>query len=249
MLLRHNQVFTAIKSQHLTVSLARDASSIEEAQRLRYQVFAEEMGAKIVSDKQLDIDHYDPFCQHLIVRETENQQVIGCYRLLTHHAAQAAGGWYSQSEFDLSRLQHILPRTVELGRACVHADYRNGGTIGLLWMGLAQYMQNNDLEYMIGCGSVDMLDGGHMAASLFRELEKKHYADNEYRVFPHHPLPLASLQQDLQVATPALIKGYLRAGAKICGEPAWDPDFNCADMLVMMAMNELNPRYAKHFLS
>ncbi len=248
MLQNHLQTRGIIKSNNLSVSIAKDKASIEEAQRLRYKVFAEEMGANIQSEGGLDVDAYDAHCQHLIVREEDSNKVIGCYRLLTAAAALDAGGWYSASEFDLSRLQHILPQAVELGRACVHQDYRNGGTIALLWAGLAQFMRANALEYMIGCASVSMADGGHMAASLFTQIQKQYYTDNEYRVFPLNPLPLGALQQDVSVSMPALIKGYLRAGAQICGEPAWDADFNTADMLVMLSMSNLNPRYAKHFL-
>ncbi len=238
----------SIQGGSLNVSLARDEHEVAEAQRLRYKVFAEEMGANITAVDGLDVDHFDPFCRHLIARDRESGRVIGCYRLLTAEGAKAAGGWYSAAEFDLTRLQHVLPQTVELGRACVHQDYRSGSTITLLWAGLVQFMQQQDLGFMIGCGSISMADGGHFAASLFTQLQQKYYAPPEYRVFPKNPLPIHALQRDLAVECPALIKGYVRAGAYICGEPHWDADFNSADVLVMMPMSRLNPRYARHFL-
>ena len=120
MLQLQSQSHVYIQGGSLSVSLARSEFEIEEAQRLRYKVFAEEMGANIVSDNGLDTDRYDEHCQHLLVRERENDRIIGCYRLLTAESAAAVGGWYSANEFDLSRLQHILPQAVELGRACVH---------------------------------------------------------------------------------------------------------------------------------
>lgn len=248
MLQRQTQTHLSIQGGQFSVSLARDAHEVAEAQRLRYKVFAEEMGANIPSDDGLDVDYFDPFCRHLIVRDNDSGRVVGCYRLLTAAGAQAAGSWYSAGEFDLTRLQHILPQAVELGRACVHQDHRNGSTITLLWAGLAQFMQQNQLEYMIGCGSMSMADGGHFAASLFTQLQDKHYAPAEYRVFPKNPLPVHALQHDMAVECPTLIKGYVRAGAYICGEPHWDAEFNCADVLVMMPMSRLNPRYARHFL-
>jgi len=162
--------------------------------------------------------------------------------------ANEAGGYYSAGEFDLSRLAHLFDRTVEVGRACVHPDYRNGGTISLLWAGLAKYMQMNRYEYMIGCGSIGMADGGHMAASLYRRLQDNYLSPAEYRVFPRCPLPLDSLDSSVEVPCPPLIKGYLRLGAYICGEPAWDPDFNTADMLIMLPLSRLNRRYASHFM-
>lgn len=248
MFLQQSSNHVSLKRGCLSLAIARDGFEVEEAQRLRYKVFAEEMGANIQSNQGLDIDEYDAYCQHLIVREQQQGRVIGCYRLLTAQAAYEKGDWYSASEFDLSRLQHILPRAVELGRACVHQDYRSGSTISLLWAGLAQFMQQHNLDHMLGCGSLSMADGGHFAASVFKGLQQQHYAPAEYRVFPHNPLPIHALQQNLDVECPALIKGYVRAGAYICGEPHWDVDFNSADVLVMMPMSRINPRYARHFL-
>jgi putative hemolysin len=93
-----------------------------------------------------------------------------------------------------------------------------------------------------------MADGGHRAASLYKRLKDEHAAPPEYRVFPRHALPLTRLRGDLDCEAPPLIKGYLRAGAWICGEPAWDPDFNTADLPIMMPINRLTGRYAKHFM-
>jgi len=234
--------------RRLYVSLARTQAEIEEAQRLRYKVFAEEMGAQLSGTGGLDIDGFDQFCDHLIVRDSGTNQVIGTYRILSPTKANEAGGYYSAGEFDLSRLAHLFDRTVEVGRACVHQNYRNGGTITMLWAGLAKYMQINNYEYMIGCGSVSMSDGGHSAASLYQKLQDEYLSPLEYRVFARNPLPIQSLNSDLQVACPPLIKGYLRLGAYICGEPAWDPYFNTADMLVMLPLSRINPRYASHFM-
>jgi putative hemolysin len=231
----------------LYISFARNPNEIAEAQRLRYKVFAEEMGANIESIDGLDQDGFDPFCDHLLIRESINHQVVGTYRILNPTMANEAGGYYSAGEFDISRLQNLFPRMVEAGRACVHRDYRNGSTITMLWAGLAKYMQMNRYEYMIGCASVPMADGGHMAASLYNTLQEKYLSPPEYRVFPHCPLPMEALQKNLEVDCPPLIKGYLRLGAYICGEPAWDPDFNSADMLVMLPLSRINKRYAAHF--
>ncbi|WP_020183830.1 GNAT family N-acetyltransferase [Methylotenera sp. 1P/1] len=232
----------------LYLSIARTSAEIAEAQRLRYKVFAEEMGAQVSGTGGLDIDGFDAFCDHLLVRESSTHQVIGTYRILNPHQAAQAGGYYSAGEFDLSRITHLFDRTVEVGRACVHQDYRSGGTITMLWAGLAKYMQMHHYEYMIGCASVPMNDGGHAAASLFNRLKDDYLSPPEYRVFPHNPLPIEALNQDIQVACPPLIKGYLRLGAYICSEPAWDAYFNTADMLVMLPLSRINKRYAAHFL-
>ncbi len=232
----------------LAVSLARNAGEVKEAQRLRYKVFAEEMGAQVSGENGLDIDGFDAFCDHLLVRDTNTQQVIGTYRILGPKQAAEAGSYYSSGEFDLSRINHLLNNTVEIGRACVHQDYRNGGTITLLWGGLAKYMKMHGYEHMIGCASIPMNDGGHAAASLYMQLKKKHLCAPEYRVFPHVHLPIESLDTNVTAICPPLIKGYLRLGAKICGEPAWDSCFNTADILVMLSLSDMNKRYASHFL-
>jgi putative hemolysin len=137
---------------------------------------------------------------------------------------------------------------VEVGRSCVHPDYRDGATITQLWSGLADYITRNNHEYLIGCASISMGDGGHYAASVYNKIHKLHAAPAEYRVFPHCRLPLESLNQNLDVIIPPLIKGYLRLGAYVAGEPAWDPDFNCADVFILMPVSRMNGRYAKHFM-
>ncbi len=240
----------------LDVSWARSEEDILEAQRLRYQVFALEMGARLAPPKGApaghDIDAFDPFCEHLLVRTVDAAgrpgQVIGTYRVLTPAAAQRAGGLYSETEFDLTRLRSLRDRMVELGRSCIHPDYRSGGAIMALWGALAEFMQRNELDTMIGCASISMCDGGHFAASLWKQLEQTHLASIEWHVRPRLPLPVEELRQDLQVEAPPLIKGYLRCGAKVLGAPAWDPDFNTADLPMMMRLADLPARYRRHFM-
>jgi putative hemolysin len=137
---------------------------------------------------------------------------------------------------------------IELGRSCVHKDYRTGSVIMALWSGIGRYMLQGGYESMLGCASVSMADGGHFAASLHQQFSDKHLAPIEYRAFPRLALPIDNLNQTLVVEPPPLIKGYLRLGAKICGAPAWDPDFNTADFLTLMRLADLHPRYARHFL-
>ncbi len=233
----------------LTVGLARTGAEVEEAQRVRYIVFAEEMGAKLPSATEgLDRDRFDKHCEHLLVRDNETSQVVGTYRILPPDQARLAGSYYSETEFDLSNLADLRDRMAEVGRSCVHPDYRDGATITHLWSGLADYIAKNDQEYLIGCASISMVDGGHYAASVYNKIHKLHEAPSEYRVTPHRPLPLESLNQNLEVIIPPLIKGYLRLGAYIGGAPAWDPDFNCADLFIMLPVSRLNARYAKHFM-
>lgn len=234
----------------LWMGLARSESEIREAQKLRWKIFAEELGARLRSPEPgVDRDMVDPYCEHLVVRDEECGEVVGTYRLLTGAQARRLGGFYSDDEFDLTRLRHLQDRTVEVGRSCVHPGYRNGATIALLWAGIAQFMQRHRCEYLIGCASLGMADGGHTAASLYNRLRETSLSPIEYRVFPRCALPLDRLDATLPAELPPLVKGYVRCGAYVCGEPAWDPDFDTADLLMLLPLSRLDGRYARHFMT
>jgi len=231
-------------------SLAIDDSEIREAQRLRYQVFAEEMGARLSSALPgHDTDLYDPFCDHLLVRDLASGEVVGTYRILPPEAAKCVGSYYAEQEFDLTRLNFLRPRMAELGRSCVHPAHRSGAVIARLWLGLADYMTRYGYEYIVGCASIGMADGGHIAASVHRQLSERTLAPIEWHVTPRTRLPIESLDDGQRAALPPLIKGYTRLGARVCGEPAWDPDFNTADLLMLLPMAQLNRSYARRFIA
>ena len=237
----------------ITVSWARHQDEVRAAQRLRYEVFAGEMGARLNSPLPgHDIDLFDNYCEHLLVRDSATAQVIGTYRVLTPVQAKRVGSTYSDTEFDLTRLRGLRERMVELGRSCVHPDHRHGGVILALWSALAEFMARNQLDTMIGCASIPMLHQGMVcgdaAASIWHQVQATHLAPIEHQVRPRLPLPLDRLDLNLAVEPPALIKGYLRLGAKVLGAPAWDPDFNSADLPMMMRLADMPPRYRKHFL-
>lgn len=235
--------------RRLHVSLARCESEILAAQKLRYQVFHDELGARLQNRiAGIDRDIYDAFCEHLIVRDEGCGRIVGTYRILSPAAAREIGSYYSENEFDLTRLQHLRNGIVEVGRSCIAPDYRSGAVIALLWSGLARYMLDNGHAYLMGCASISMADGGHTAASLYNQLRDAHLAPLEYHVFPRCPLPLERLRDDIECAMPPLVKGYLRAGAWICGAPAWDPDFNTADLPMLLPVSRVRERYARHFL-
>lgn len=239
--------------QGITVGWARHLDDVRAAQRLRYDVFVGEMGARVSSPLAgHDIDLFDDFCEHLLVRDELTQQVIGTYRVLTPAQARRVGSTYSDTEFDLTRLRDLRERMVELGRSCVHPEHRQGGVILALWGALAGFMHRNKLDTMIGCASIPMshngVTNGDAAASIWRQVSATHMAPIQYQVQPRLPLPVERLDSTLDVEPPALIKGYLRLGAKVLGAPAWDPDFNAADLPMLMRIDDLPARYRKHFL-
>ena len=257
--LNHTVPFTTSKhNQPITISVtwAQHLDEIRQAQRLRYEVFAHEMGANIKSPiAGHDIDLFDDYCEHLLIKNQETQEVIGTYRLLTPEQAKRAGGFYSETEFDLTRLRLLRNNMVELGRSCVHPEHRNGGVLLSLWGALAEFMHRNQLEFMIGCASIPMnchtlpgVSAGYAAASIWEQVKQTHLAPIQYHVRPRLALPVEDLQSDIVAEPPALIKGYLRLGAKVLGAPAWDPDFNTADLPMMMKLSDMPSKYRKHFL-
>ncbi len=165
----------SVRPVRLEALWARHEDEVRQAQRLRFQVFAEEMGARLSTPpgtpRGLDVDRFDAACEHLIVRTVETvdarAEVVGTYRVLTPAATQFTGGLYSESEFDLRNLDALRPRMAELGRSCTASGWRQGGVILLLWASLAEFMHRNRLDIMVGCASVPMRDGGHVAASLW----------------------------------------------------------------------------------
>ena len=238
----------AFGKPELYVGMARDEDDVRAAQRLRYRVFAEEMGAALHSDVPgLDVDPFDTFCRHLIVRDRRNDEVVACMRVLLDTEARLAGSFYSETEFELGNLITAPGRVMEIGRVCVHPEYRGGMVVSMLWAGLARFFQVTEFNRIIGCASIPLGGDGAGAMAAFAALAERYMAPAEFRVKPKLPLPL----RDGPVPAariPSLLLAYMRLGAKICGEPCWDPDFNTADMVVLLNPADLRQRYAKRFL-
>lgn len=232
----------------LSVELARFYEDIRASQRLRYAIFAGEMGATLHNHLPgLDHDPLDDYCQHLIVRDGLGQ-VVGCTRILTAEAAKRAGGFYSQTEFDLSPVLALPGRFMEIGRTCVHPDYRNGATISTLWSGLATFIADQNIDYLIGCASIPLGADGGEAQALYAELAQRHLVPESLRVKPLLPLPRRDGVACGVGGIPPLLKAYLRLGARIGGEPCLDPDFKVADVFILLSTQRIERRYARHFL-
>ena len=235
------------KDRSLRLYLARHQDEVEAAQRLRYGVFSAEYGAQFGGRPGLDQDEYDPFCEHLIVEDELRQEVVGTYRLFRPEKVARVGRYYAETEFDLSRLLALNVRIMELGRSCVHPEYRQGAVIALLWSGLAEAMTMWQIDYLMGCASVHSTDGPALGA-LYQRLNM-YLTPQEQRVFPLRAVPNFDVQAQVDPATlPSLLKGYLRAGVRIGGEPFWDPQFHCADFFVWCESGLITPRYQQRFL-
>lgn len=232
----------------LIAQVTRETHEVIEAQRLRYEVFAREMGARLPSAAgRLDVDRFDVHCAHLLVREGEDGRVVATARLLGGADALGAGGFYSQQEFDLTRTLTLPGRLLEVGRTCVARDRRDGATLSALWSGLAREALARGADHLIGCASVPF-DPETEALAPLRESLRAHWAPESARVFPRRPVPRDPQGPARNAALPPLLAAYLRLGAKIGGEPSWDPEFGVADFFVLVSVERLAARYARRFI-
>jgi putative hemolysin len=229
--------------------LTTDADDVRAAQRLRHDVFAGELGATVSGPEPgLDADRFDAFCDHLVVREDATGQIVGTYRVLPPQRAREAGGLYAEGEFALDALAPLRDHLVETGRSCVHRDHRDGAVITLVWAGLARYLLLTGHRWLVGCASVPLADGGALAAGVHDRVSARHLSPAGLRVRPHRPWDPAGVPRAPRPVVPPLLRGYLRLGAWVCGPPAHDPGFGCADFLVLLGLDHMDPRYARWFL-
>ncbi|MBN3858996.1 GNAT family N-acetyltransferase [Neisseriaceae bacterium PsAf] len=234
----------------MIVRLAKNKKEIRQAQKLRYKIFAEELGAKLDTKKPgFDIDKYDKYCLHLLVIDENKDKIVGTYRILTPEGAKKAGSWYGSKEFCLSPLEPIMPKMLETGRVCVHKDYRLGSAVLLLWSGLIGLAQQMGYQYLVGSGSISMQDGGARAASVYKKIQNQDKVISEDMIVtPINPLAVDEFEFDKTAEIPTLIRGYLKLGASIGGVPGVDPDFKTADVLIIFDINQANQRYLKKIM-
>lgn len=224
-----------------TLLVADDPAQVATAQRLRYRVFAGELGATLRGPSNgLDVDVFDAYCDHLIVRDDATGEVVGTYRMLPPGRISRR---YADGEFDLAALDPLRDVLVETGRSCVHPDHRTGAVINLMWAGIARYLHRGGHRWLGGCASVGLAD----AAGVWQLVRAKHMSPPLLRVRPHRPW-IAGADPSGRPVVPPLLRGYLRLGAWVCGPPAFDPDFGCADLYVLLSVDRVDPRYLRHFL-
>ncbi|MGM0769270.1 MAG: GNAT family N-acetyltransferase [Pseudomonadota bacterium] len=242
---------TTRPARKLKAGISNHPATVEAAQRLRYRVFSEEYESDLgAATPGIDADEFDRHCDHLVVTDEATGELVATTRVLHQHKMAEAGGFYSEGEFELGAFRKLTGNIAELGRTCVHPDYRNGATITLLWASLAEYLVKHEVEYLIGCASISMADGGLKAWNIARYLQREFMADQAFRVTPRRELPHLAhpVAGDKPVDVPALIRAYMRLGARVCGEPCWDPEFRCADVLVVLEVSRLASRYSRHFM-
>jgi putative hemolysin len=241
-----------------TLLLSTDPALIDAAQRLRHDVFTSEPGFALAGATDgRDADHFDEHCDHLLVREDNSGELVGCYRMLPPPGAIAAGGLYTATEFDVRELDSLRPSLVEMGRAVVREDHRNGGVVLLMWAGILAYLDRCGYDYVAGCVSVpvDSADGeapGTQIRGVRDFVRRRHAAP--YTVHPYRPVTIGGKGLDdidppARVSVPPLMRGYLRLGAKVCGDPAHDPDFGVGDFPALLDKRQADIRYLRRLRS
>jgi putative hemolysin len=244
------------------VRISRDPADIAAAQALRYSVFYQEMTAipsAAMAAARRDFDRFDDVCDHLLVidhRRAASEAVVGTYRLLRQHIAESYDGFYSAGEYDLSVLTNNLGGSgtlLEVGRSCVHPEYRNQVTIQRLWRGIASYVVEHDVRYIFGCGSLPGTDPSALAAPL-SYLYHEFLAPPELRVraLPERYVsmnvmpPEAISSGDVFPSLPPLIKGYLRLGGYVGDGAVVDEQFSTTDVFIMVPIERVADRYFSH---
>jgi putative hemolysin len=245
-------------SPRYTLLLSTDPALIEAAQRLRHDVFTSEPGFGLAGAANgRDVDSFDEHSDHLVVREDNSGELVGCYRMLPPPGAIAAGGLYTATEFDVRELDPLRPSLVEMGRAVVREDHRNGGVVLLMWAGILAYLDRCGYDYVAGCvsvpvrGSADEAPGSQIRG-VRDFVQRRHAAP--YTVHPYRPVVvggkgLDDINPPARVSVPPLMRGYLRLGAQVCGEPAHDPDFGVGDFPALLDKRQADTRYLRRLRS
>lgn len=242
---------------NFSVRLARSKEEIDLAKRLRFEVFNIELqkGLKESYALGLDEDEYDEICDHIIIIDKEQDEVVGTYRLLLGKNLKNDGRFYSENEFDIGALKSRRDDFLELGRSCVHRDYRKGAVVVLLWQAILEYVKTNNAKYIIGCSSVyttDLLE----ISKIYHLLKKKHGACDEFLFKPQPGRKMRGLKTDIDISgeekeillkIPALVRSYLKLGAKVCSEPVVDHEFGTVDFFMMLKVSEISKAFLKRF--
>lgn len=235
-----------------TVSRADD---LDAALRLRHRVFRQEMLGE--PGPGYDVDEFDALCDHLVIRNRADAKIVGTYRLNSSLVTQK---FYSAHEFVLDDLLKSPGVKLELGRACIDPEHRNGIVLSLLWRGIAEYVGRTDTDLLFGCGTVQTEDPVQ-AAALYQFFRERGHMDHPYHSRPQPDYVLPGLQEAIrglgpldsetvaqaESLLPPLCRMYLKAGAWIGGVPAWDPEFRCIDFLIILPTRNINQIFWRRY--
>jgi putative hemolysin len=230
--------------------VAKNQSGVRESQALRYRIFAEEMGAQLHTRTEgIDYDEIDDYCDHLLVRDTRTGKVVACTRLLTDAQAERLGRFYSEGEFDLSKVLTLPGRFLEIGRTCVDPSHRGSVVLGTLWNGLAEYVHEGNFNYLMGCASISPGTSGFAVDAVYRQIQAHQFGPAALDVKALKPVPAWKRCINDESGIPPLLQAYLRLGCWVCGDPYWDEDFNVMDVFILLDLTRMQDRYEKRFMA
>lgn len=241
-----------IEREKFIIKTAENHEELAKALRLRYEIFYRELLEKRILTG-IDLDRFDFTCDHLLIIDKTTNKFIGTYRLISSLFAKK---YYSATEFKLDNIIKTPGIKLELGRACVHRDYRNGSTISLLWRGITEYMKTTGTQFLFGCSSIMTTNKKEIAAVYKRLLS--HLAPPQflaepkgrYRIHNFENIVESVSQEEMENASelvPNLVKSYLNLGACICGQPALDKKFKCADLLTLVDLETSTDRFHRKY--
>jgi putative hemolysin len=246
-----------IETEGFLIKTVENVTELERVLSLRYQVFYKEYRNALLP-KGYDIDRYDLICDHLAIIDRKTDRIAGTYRLISSSFSDT---FYSQEEFVMQSILDFPQTKLELGRACIHKDYRNGAVITALWKGLATYIRAVDAKILFGCSSVKSTDETTIAM-VYKYMRDGNHLTSEFPLFPAHKYRMHGLMDTVaeldqpgssysveaaKAEIPSLLESYLKAGAKLCGEPALDRDFRCADFLTVLRTEQLTRLFERRY--
>jgi putative hemolysin len=232
-----------IESSRYLIKTVDQFSELEEVFRLRSEIFSEEYGRN-PPVSGLDVDRFDLTCDHLIIVCRKSNQIVGTYRVL---CSSFTNHFYSETEFEMEEYLSAPGTKLELGRACITKEHRNGATLALLWKGIMQYASLSGARYLFGCSSVKL--NSHSQAEHFKKvLESNGNTSADWNIQPKPQYQFVSTQDTAEeIEIPPLLRCYLKAGAKVYGFPAYDAEFNCSDFLTIIDLEQMSNAYEKRF--
>lgn len=248
-----------IEKKNYIVKTADSNAELSAALKLRHEVFLEELLNK-KKRGGVDRDRFDKLCDHIIIYDKRNDMIVGTYRL---QSSLHSKKWYTETEFHMKSISRLPGIKLELGRACVHPDHRNSITIALLWEGIKAYVDQSGANYLFGCSSVKTTDpnqirviyqylreNGHLSHSMnIRPRSKYRLPLSKNQLLRSPVLTVDELKEQLKDRIPSLLVSYLKVGAKVYGNPAFDRDFQCIDFLTLLDTRNLRTERLRKPLS
>src|SRR5215470_10422501 len=247
--LSHDCGNTLATTNLFRVNLAQTLDDLVECQRLRYLVFNCELGEGLDDStlSGLDQDRFDFICDHLMVRDSATGKLVGTYRMQSGYRAKGNLGYYGEELFDFAPFENFREEVLELGRACVHKDYRNTPVLHMLWRGIARYAKSCGARYLIGCSSVTSQDE-NKGIALYHALREKYLAETSLRTVPKPGHECHSSGRTTEPpGPPRLFRAYLEISARLCGPPAIDREFKTIDFLTVLDLNRIPDRVRTRF--